>query len=393
MSTIILFIVVLSILVFVHEFGHFIAARKAGMKVYEFAIGFPPLLIGVYKDPKTKKFVWVRGKRRNAVAAGGGKQTQEEQEYPATLYSLNMLPLGGFCKIKGENGEEMNDSDSFGYQKIWKKILVLIAGVVMNIVLAAVLLSIGFMIGLPSDVSRGVPKGAVLVNEPALLIQATEPGSAASDANLDIQPGDSLRFINGMPVTTVADVVAAVQGLEGQPVELRLVRGDIEQIKTIVPTIIKEGESARLGLLLSEAAMVRYPWYSAIWQGFSAAMFGLAGIFVSFFLLIKNLMFGTGMALNVAGPVGIATIIGQSADLGIQYLINVTAMISLSLAAINILPIPALDGGRLLFVLIEGVSGKKVPLRYEQTAHTIGFVLLLLLLVVVTIRDIGGLLL
>ena len=114
-------------------------------------------------------------------------------------------------------------------------------------------------------------------------------------------------------------------------------------------------------------------------------------IFIGFYILIKNLIIGHGLAFDVSGPVGIASMVGASARLGVQYLIQVTAMISLSLAAINILPIPALDGGRVLFVLIEKITRKKVPMQYEQLAHTIGFVLLMILVVVVTGRDIAGL--
>ena len=114
-------------------------------------------------------------------------------------------------------------------------------------------------------------------------------------------------------------------------------------------------------------------------------------IVIAFYLLIKGLILGQGLAFEVAGPVGIASIIGESARLGLNYLINTAAMISLSLAVINILPIPALDGGRILFILIEKITGKKVPLKYEQFAHTIGFALLMILIVVVTVRDVLGL--
>ena len=128
--TIIIFIIILGIIVLAHEFGHFITARKSGMKVYEFGIGFPPRAIGVYRDPKTKKFVWVFGKGKTKLKQAVAGEEIEEQEFPATLYSLNWLPIGGFCKIKGENGEKAVEPDSFGYQKAWKKVIVLSAGVI-----------------------------------------------------------------------------------------------------------------------------------------------------------------------------------------------------------------------------------------------------------------------
>jgi regulator of sigma E protease len=157
----------------------------------------------------------------------------------------------------------------------------------------------------------------------------------------------------------------------------------------VAPAKIKEqDETPRLGIALAEVGVVVYPWYVAIGKGFAAAWFGLVNIFVTFYLLIKNLILGQGLSFQVAGPVGIASVVGQSARLGVNYLINITAMISLSLAAMNILPIPALDGGRAFFVILEKILGKKVPAQYEQLAHAIGFVLLMILVLVVTGRDI-----
>jgi regulator of sigma E protease len=143
--------------------------------------------------------------------------------------------------------------------------------------------------------------------------------------------------------------------------------------------------------MLLDAALVRYPWYIALYKGFIAAFFGLINIFLGFYTLIKGLIFGQGMAFDVSGPVGIASVIGQSARMGINYLLNVAAMISLSLAALNILPFPALDGGRVLFVVLEKIFRRPVPQKYEQVAHTIGFLLLLVLIIFVTGRDIKAL--
>ncbi len=143
-----------------------------------------------------------------------------------------------------------------------------------------------------------------------------------------------------------------------------------------------------MGVVLADAGMIRYPWHIAIGKGFMAAVFGLVNIFIAFFVLIKELILGRGLAFDVSGPVGIAVVVGQSAKLGFNYLLNVTAMISLSLAAMNILPIPALDGGRALFVILEKIFRKPVSMRYEQMAHTIGFVLLMALIVVITGRDV-----
>lgn len=391
MGTIILFILVLSVLVLVHEWGHFVTARKAGMKVYEFGIGFPPRAFGIYKDPKTKKWVFVKGKGKNKLKETvGGADRENPDEFPATLYSFNWLPLGGFVKIKGENGEDVKDKDSFGYHKTWKKVTVLVAGVVMNFILAAILLGIGFLIGLPTDVTNGLEEGAILVEPPAVLVQQVQADSAAQAAGIKF--GDRVVRINDEAIESTSEMVAYVEAHQTQELSILIDRAGEELTILATPQSVSEGEPARLGVALADAAIVKFPWYVSLYKGFTAAWISLINIFLAFFFLIKGLILGQGLAFDVAGPVGIASVIGQSAKLGIHYLINVTAMISLSLAAINILPIPALDGGRLLFVLIERATGKPVPLKYEQAAHTIGFLALMLLIIVVTVRDVAGLL-
>lgn len=389
MTTIILFIIILSILVFVHEFGHFYTAKKSGMKVYEFAIGFPPRAIGVYKDPRTKKWIWIKGKgKSNLKKTVAGEEQQEE--YPSTIYSINWLPLGGFVRIKGENGEQSADSDSFGYQAVWKKLLVLVAGVTMNFVLAAILLGIGFMIGLPTDVSRGFSdKQAQMIGQPKVLVQQVEADSPAKEAGLLL--GDEIMRINGVHMTSVQDVIDTIQTHGEQELAIDIKRKEETLSYVVTPKIQMEGETARIGTVLADAAIIRYPWYLALWKGLSAATIGVINILLAFFFLIKGLILGQGMAFGVSGPVGIASIIGQSARLGITHLINVTAMISLSLAVINILPIPALDGGRMLFIILGKIIRKPVPLKYEQIAHTLGFVFLMILIVIVTVRDVLGL--
>jgi regulator of sigma E protease len=391
MQTFLLFIIILTILVFVHEFGHFIAARKLGMRVYEFAIGFPPFAIGCYRDPKTGKLVWVKGKKkikRSVIDAGGGAEVDEHAEYPNTLYSLNYLPLGGFCKIKGENGEDAKAKDSFGAQKAWKRIVVLVAGVTMNFLLAGILLGIGYMVGLPTDVSTNDPN-AKMISDAHIVVQQVEQDSPAEKAGILF--GDTIVSLDTVPVKRSSEVIAYTSAHSNSNISVEVKRG--QEIKTILihPEVIQEGQAPRMGLMLLDAALVRYPWYIALYKGFIAAFFGLINIFLGFYTLIKGLIFGQGMAFDVSGPVGIASVIGQSARMGINYLLNVAAMISLSLAALNILPFPALDGGRVLFVVLEKIFRRPVPQKYEQVAHTIGFLLLLVLIIFVTGRDIKAL--
>lgn len=391
MFTVILFILILSLLVVVHEFGHFVTARKLGMRVYEFGMGFPPRAFGLYRDPVTKKFVfvWGRGKSNLTETVAGlpssAKASEGDDsvvEFPATLYSLNWLPLGGFCKIKGESGDAASEPDSFAAQKAWKRITVLVAGVAMNILLAGVLLSVGFMVGLPSDASLASEPGAIVTVPPHVVVQQVDKGSVADKAG--VRFGDTILSLDSTPVASAKEVVAYVREHSDRGIAIRLKRGSEEMTVLATP-------KPQLGLVLADATIIRYPWHLALVKGFTGALYGLINIFVSFFLLIKFLLLGKGLVFDVAGPVGIASIVGTSAQLGIQYLIHVTAMISLSLAAINILPIPALDGGRVLFVIIEKIIRRPVPMRYEQMAHTIGFILLMILIVIVTGRDILGL--
>jgi regulator of sigma E protease len=388
MMTAIIFLIVLSVLVLVHEWGHFIVAKKCGMKVHEFGWGFPPRAFGVYKDPKTKKWVWVWGKGKNKLADTVGGETHQE-EYPATLYSVNWLPLGGFVKIKGENGEDAKALDSFAAHPAWKRAAVLVAGVIMNFILAAVLLGIGFIIGIPMDMSGGVDEKAIVMEAARVSIQQVEKDSPAE--KLGLKFGDTVVSLNSTSITSSEQMRNLIKEIGFQTIAVEILREGKNMTVTMTPIQIGEDKIPRLGVMLADAGMVRFPWYIAMYKGVAAAFIGLINIFIALFLLIKGLVFGQGLSLDVSGPVGIATVVGQSARMGIQYLISVSAMISLSLAAINILPIPALDGGRLLFVLIEKVIRRPVPMRYEQLAHTTGFVLLMALIIVVTYRDIARL--
>lgn len=378
MLTIIIFILILALLVLSHELGHFIIARWRGMRVFEFGFGLPPRVFGVYKDSSTGKFKFVLGRKKN------------EEEFSATVYSLNLLPIGGFCKIKGEEGENAGDADSFMFGKAWERALVLVAGVSMNVVLAAVLLSIGLMVGLPTDMSAGVEAKAIIVEQSKVMVQYVDKNSPAEQAG--IKYGDRIISLNNEEMKSSAQMIDYVKSHNQNAIEVKVERGGKESSFNIIPNIIKEGEaSARLGVILADAGIIRYPWYVALYKGVAAAGIGIVNIVIAFCLLIKNLIVGHGLMFDVSGPVGIAMMVGQSARLGVSYLINLTAMLSLTLAVINILPIPALDGGRLLFIGLEKIFHRPMPMKYEQLAHTIGFVLLLGLIAIITWRDVAGL--
>lgn len=388
MLTVLIFLIVLTLVVLVHEAGHFFVAKWSGMKVYEFGWGFPPRAFGFYKDPKTAKIKWVRGSsKENLKEVAGGTETVEE--FPATLYSVNWLPLGGFVKIKGENDHNAGP-DSFAAKSRTKRLITLLAGVIMNFLLAAILLGLGFMIGLPTNVTELNDPKAIVVEAPEVMIQGVEKDSPASQAG--VKPGDRVLAINAEPMETAAELVSFVKNHPQDVLAVEIKRAEDIFTLEIKPSLVAGADTPRLGVVLADAGMVRYPWYLALIKGFQAAGVGFISIFTSFYTLIKGLFAGTGAAMGVSGPVGIAVAVGESARLGFSYLINITAMISLSLAAMNVLPIPALDGGRALFVIIESIFRKKVPAKIEQIVHGTGFILLLALILVITWRDIAALL-
>lgn len=386
MLTLLIFIIILGLLVLVHEWGHFIVAKKSGMRVYEFGFGFPPRLGGVYRDPATKKWKWVFGRGKSGLneTVGGAARIDE---FPDTLYSFNWLPLGGFVKIKGESGEAESEPDSFAHKKAGTRLVVLVAGVAMNVIFAALLFMVGFTIGLPADFSGGVDRFAIVVEEPSVVIQQVQKGSPAEVAGLKF--GDKIISLDDVEIKNAEQMTKYIRQSESREVEVLVDDGGGEFVRRVVtPRVEAVGEPPRIGVVLVDAGVVRYPWYLSIYKGIEAAFFGLVNIFISLALIVKELATGHAPSLEVSGPVGIAVIVGKSARLGFNYLLNITAMISLSLAAINILPIPALDGGRAFFVVLEKVLRRRLPMKYEQWAHTIGFVLLMALIVLVTWKDI-----
>ncbi len=379
--TIVVFVLVLSVLVFAHELGHFFTARRFGVKAEEFGFGFPPRGIGVYKN-KHGKWRLVYG-NKSVESLETSEDTNLQPAEKSTVYSLNWLPLGGFVKIKGENGEGENDKDSFAYQKIWKRIIILAAGVVMNVILAWALFSLGYMIGLPQSTDT-LGKNAI-VSTPEVMVAQVLPKSPALVAGL--KEGDAILRINNEVVATEKELQDAIAKNNGQVTNVLIKRGSAEQTLTVTPLAI-DGGRATIGVAIFSAGLVRYPFFSAIWEGAKTTGWMIREIFSAFGGLLANLFQGHKVGDQFAGPVGIANITGQAARLGFSYLLQFVALLSLNLAIINILPLPALDGGRILFLLIEKVKGKPVKKEIEAAIHNIGFLLLIALIIFITYRDI-----
>lgn len=372
MFTLITFIIVLALLVFSHEFGHFIVARKNGIKVEEFGFGFPPRLFGVQYKPEQKKFIWIFGNR----------DLTEEEKAGNTVYSFNLVPLGGFVKIKGEDGGEPLASDSFGSKPVWRRASVLVAGVVMNIILAAVLLSVGFIIGMPQVVDDG---SVVEVRDRQLTIIQVLPDTPAKVAGLE--SGDKIIQIGELDNPEVKVMQDYVNSHKDQVLNITIKRGTEEIKKEIKPVVYPDTGKAGIGVAIATVGLVKYPWYQAIIEGVKATGWYLKEIVVAFYGLIAALVVGKGVNGAVSGPVGIATMTGEVARLGWSYLLQFTAMLSLNLAVLNILPIPALDGGRLLFLAIGKIIRRPVSAKVEQVTHSVGFMLLMLLVVIITVKD------
>jgi regulator of sigma E protease len=382
--TIIIFILVLSVLVFAHELGHFWTARRFGVKAEEFGFGFPPRAIGWYHN---------RGGRWRRVVGNRSIESLETSEEEgvapaakATVYSLNWLPIGGFVKIKGENGEGKDEKDSFGAQKIWRRVIILSAGVIMNIVLAWFLFSVGYIIGLPQSTDT-LGRGAK-VSAQEVMIAEVLPDSVAASAGL--QAGDVVAQVLDQAILSESGLQEAIGARAGQETELVIRRNGEEQKIKVVP-VSKDGARATIGVAIFSTGLVRYPFFNALWEGAKTTGWMLKQIVVAFVGLFGQIFQGHQVGDQFAGPVGIANFTGQAARLGFTYLLQFMALLSLNLAIINILPLPALDGGRIIFLLIEKIKGRPVRKEIEALIHNLGFLLLIALVIFITYKDIAKL--
>jgi len=372
MITTIVFILILGLLIFVHELGHFLTAIHNGIKADEFGFGFPPRIFGFVKDEKTGKYKIIPGNK--------------EVTSKNTIYSVNWIPLGGFVKIKGESGES-NDKDSLISKSAWIKTKVLGAGVLMNFLLAWFLLTIVFMIGAPEAINDD----AKIVRNAEVKIAQVLPETPAEDMGLLV--GDTIHRLSFQNKEVVAkvkhikDVQTFINKHQGENITITISRGEeILELKGIPRKKYPENQGS-LGVSLARTVVREYPWYEAIGKGITAVGSMILLMLSTLFSLLAGLFSGKKMAMDVAGPVGIAFMTKQATDLGIVYLLQFTAILSINLGIINILPFPALDGGRILFILIEKIKGSPVNQKLEQILHTIGFLLLITLMVVVTFRD------
>ena len=367
----IIFLLVLSVLVLIHELGHFIAARIFGVKADEFGYGFPPRLVGMVKE----KGKWKKVGRN------------DEKPYANTIWSLNWLPLGGFVRIKGEEGDEatLKDHDSFHSKPIWQRITILAAGVTMNWLLAFVLFAGIFTFG-ATAILEGVPADAKIENREVRITNIL-PDSPAAKAG--IMAGDRVISIAGITPDTYEKARMVIADQNDKPFEVGYERNGQAKTVTVNPVYLSELKKFGIGVGLADVGKVKFRLDRALWYAGQAVIMYTRDVIVSFGTLLRDIIFLHHVEQEIAGPIGIAVITGQIAKQGIVPLLQFAAILSINLAVVNFLPIPALDGGRVLFLVIEKVRRKAVAHRLEARIHQIAFISLIILILLVTIRDVG----
>lgn len=365
--TILIFIVILGLLVFVHEAGHFLVAIRNGIKADEFGFGFPPRMFGFYKDDTTGKYKFVWGNK--------------DVESKNTLFSMNWLPLGGFVRIKGEDGHS-HDPDSFAGKSAWIRVKVLGAGVFMNFIFAWLLVSLVLMIGFPQAIDSSNRSEYA---DTKIYITNVLPNTPAQQMGL--QAGDQVVAIANEQVKSLEEVSATIKASRGSEVVIEVNRlGKTLELRG-TPRIVHPENEGALGIGFTETAIVKLGFFESIYQGAINTYEMTKQILVALGRMFGMLFGGDKVAVDVTGPVGIVYMTKQMSDLGFVYLLQFAAILSINLGIVNILPFPALDGGRIFFILIEKFKGRPVSQKVEMALHQIGFLLLLLLMAFITIKD------
>ena len=358
MITALIFIAVIGVLVLVHEWGHFVMARRVGMKVEEFGFGFPPRMFGIKK---------------------GG-----------TIYSMNWIPFGGFVRILGEDGGQRDNPGSFGSKSISSRLKVIVAGVVMNLLFAILLLISGNFFGL--RIGLFDENMIAVARDKKVQILQVAPESPAEKAGLQILDeivGFKLADGTIKYATATKEVQKFTSEHVGEKINIVLKHGNGLINKEIETRLNPPPGEGSIGIVMALTGVVSYPWYEAIWRGVNDTAILTYNTIYGYYLLIKTLVFDGRLIGEVSGPVGIAGVTGQAARVGFSYLMQFVALISVNLAVLNIMPFPALDGGRAVFIIAEKFRGKPIDKKIEGAVNGIGFALLVGLMIYVTIKDVA----
>lgn len=365
--TAIVVVVIFSILIIIHELGHFLAAKKVGIKVEEFGFGLPPRIWGVKKGE--------------------------------TIYSINWLPIGGFVRLYGEEGLEAGESKSnrhktvdqklskraFYNRPIWQRVVVITAGVAMNFLLGIIVISYLFTQGVmvPTDrvhiekIISGSPAETVGLKEKDVIKQLTinnQPFDSAQGKQIIIKSGDQLTK------TTKEHL--------GEKIILLISRNDQEFEVSIVPRKDYPKDQGPMGVVISNYEEKKYSLLEAPIKGTKETIYLSWELTKGISRTLWKLISFQPIPKDVAGPIGIAQLTGQAIKFGNRAVLELLGLLSLNLAIVNILPFPALDGGRLLFIAIEAVTGKRVKVNWERYIHQAGMIVLLALMILITVNDV-----
>lgn len=359
---VIIFIILLGILIFVHELGHFLFAKMFGIRVDEFGFGYPP---------RAKKIGRWRG----------------------TDITLNWIPFGGFVKIFGEadTGEALSDAEkevSLVHKPRWQQFLVMIGGVLFNVLLAMIVLAVMYMSGVASTEDMA-PKDYHF-DDLTLQITGVLPDTPAELAGF--QAGDEIKeYYNSIESVTVTDQEVGdfasfvnITGEAGDTIGVVVLRDEKLEVLSAEPELGLVSDAYALGVSLGMVGELKLPFFQAISYGVRNSLHGFAAIVRSFGQLIA----GSVSIKQLSGPIGIIGQVGQASSFGFLYLLGFMAFLSLNLAVLNLIPFPALDGGRILVIIIEGIIQKRIAPRIVNGINSIGFILLILLMLLVTVKDV-----
>ena len=354
--TIVVFFLILSILVFVHEFGHYIVARLIGVHVEEFGFGLPPRIWG-------KKI---------------GK----------TVYSINWLPIGGFVRLAGEDDEDeklakgLNKKQYFWARSKTERVAILLAGVTMNFILA---------VGITTYLlTQGVYEAAGQVHIESVVAGGPAAVAGIRDKDIITRAAYSPEGLSGetKSVTVPGDLVTFTRAHEGQIITLTIERNNSTFPVFLTPRKVFPAGEGPMGVAVSDLELKTYPLSSAPWVAVKQNVGRAGDMFTGIWGLIVKLVQLKPVGADVAGPIGIAQVTGQAVKFGFRAVLEFMSLLSLNLAVLNVLPIPALDGGRVLFVLLEKILGRKIAPAFERSTHQIGMLILLALVVLISIHDI-----
>ncbi len=351
--TILVFVLAFSVLVLIHELGHFISARALGIPVEEFGIGFPPRLAKVKRG--------------------------------STLFTINAIPLGGFVRLKGESSSTDDPSD-FIRQSKPRRALVIASGVIMNALLAYALTVVLLVAGVPQNLSH-LPHNATVTNAHVEIVGLL-PDAPAQQAG--IPAGSTIMSITSISPSSIELIQNEIRSHADQPIiiDVRDSQGKDHQY-TITPTTLSvDPPVVGIGVQLAAVGTVSYSFIPAMGYGAQIVAGQASMIFTSLGRLVKDLVVGQQLPKDIAGPIGIAVLVGEATRSGWSSLLSLIAILSLNLAVLNVLPIPALDGGRLAFLAVEAVLRRPMRVRLEAMIHQVGFVLLLGLILIITLHDI-----